>query len=631
MIGRGGADGDFRLGGGAPSRLVFARNEGCFGVRALLRSVADFQNEVPASIGSSKGMNVMRRLLFACLVLLLAASLRASPAAAQSEPMAFTAWRDTSGVAWGEGVRNYIFAFGEITDDTPKELGSAITRFGAGPGTILVLNSPGGSLAAGLAMGEIIRSHGLWTEVGTRVPLALGLTPNVSPAYFPYVHSGSTPPFPGYCYSSCTLAFLGGVVRTVGFTSDYGVHRFYFEGQQPSGEEAVAAGEEGMAEISHYVKEMGVDSDFIQEMAKKGRNATTHLTEQRMAELNITTPFWRTSWSIQEGNGNFYYDGQTLDASGKRDDIFVYCGDQQQRAAGHVVLMDIYMDAAGRVDPANFVPGITDYNMRLDQFGQIFTNSDKEIIRRAFVSTATGRIGVTLGFTLDQFSLITDSHYLGFAFYNPNNQVNFFGTTVTVEQEGLDHFARRCLPPSDTDFTLTNVGSGTLTILLTRTAGAAQFGDNELAAALAPNAKAKITMPHYNGCQFDLLMQYADKAKVGEYNVNLCEFGGISVASPAQPGSDKTTSLAIKNAGKKPISALYITPTSDNYWGANLLAGSDIAHPAAIAAGATSRFPVNIAQTCQFDMKVQFAGGAVEQKINQNLCAFDELGFAAPP
>ncbi len=576
-------------------------------------------------------MSVMRRFLFPCLVMLLAALFYPRPAAAQSEAMSFTAWRDTSGVAWGEGVRNYIFAIGEITDDTPKALSSAISRFGAGPGTILVLNSPGGSLPAGLEMGQIIRSHGLWTEVGTRVPLALGLTPNVSPAYFPYVRSGKSPPFPGYCYSSCTLAFLGGVVRTVSFTSDYGVHRFYFEGQQPSAEEGVAAGEEGMAEIAHYVKEMGVDPDFIQEMAKKGRSATTHLTEQRMAELNITTPYWRTNWSIQEGNGNFYYDGQTLDASGKRDDIFVYCGDQQQQAAGHVVLMDVYMDAAGRVDPASFVPGITDYNLRLDQFGQIFSNSDKEVVRRAFVSTATGRIGVSLGFTLDQFSLVTGSHYMGFAFYNPNSQVNFFGTTVTIDQDGLDHFARRCLPPSDTDFTLSNVGPEPLTILLTRTAGAAQFGTNELGAALAPNAKAKITMPHYHGCQFDLLMQYADKSSVGEYNVNLCAFGGISVASPSRPGSDQTASIAIKNAGKKPISAFYITPTSDNYWGSNLLAGNDPAHPSAIAPGATGRFPVGIAQTCQFDMKAQFAGGEVEQKINQNLCTFDQLGFAAPP
>lgn len=576
-------------------------------------------------------MSIMRRFLFACLLLLLAGLFHSSPAAAQSEAMSFTFWRDTSGVAWGEGVRNYIFAIGEITADTPKALTSALARFGAGPGTTLVLNSPGGDLGAGLAMGEIIRSHGLWTEVGTRVPLALGLTPNLSPAYFPYVRSGNTPPFPGYCYSSCTLAFLGGVVRTVSFTSDYGVHRFYFEGQQPSASEGVAAGEEGMAEIAHYVKEMGVDPDFMQEMAKKGRSATTHLTEQRMAELNITTPYWRTSWSIQEGNGNFYYDGQTQDASGKRDDIFVYCGDKNQVAAGHTVLMDIYVDAAGRVDPASFVPGITDYNVRLDQFGQIFGNSDKGVVRRAFVSQATGRIGVSLGFSLDQFSLITDSHYMGFAFYNPNNQVNFFGTTVTIDQEGLDHFARRCLPPSDTDFTLTNVGSEPLNVLMTRPADAAKFGANVLSAALAPNAKVKITMPHYRGCQFDLVMQYADKASVGEYNVNLCAFGGISVASPSRPGSDQSTNLGIKNAGKTSISALYITPTSDNYWGNNLLAGNDPQHPSVIAAGAIGHFPVGIAQTCQFDMKVQFTGGAVEQKINQNLCTFDQLGFAAPP
>ncbi|MGH7050730.1 MAG: hypothetical protein ACREE5_08795 [Acetobacteraceae bacterium] len=575
----------------------------------------------------------MRRIALAFIPVLLLFLCRPVPAAAQSDAMSFAAWRDTTGVAWGEGVRKFIFASGGITPGTPAALSAAITRYGAGPGTILVLNSPGGDLDAGLAMGRIIRSKGLWTEVGTQVPMALGLTPNLSPAYFPYVHSGNTPPFPGYCYSSCTVAFLGGVVRTVGYTSDYGVHRFYFEGQQqPSGAEAVAMGEDGMAEIAHYVKEMGVDPDFMQEMAKKGPNAVTHLSEQRMAQLNITTPFWHTNWSIQEGDGGvFYYDGTTEDASGKHDDVFVSCGDKQELAAGHAVLMAIYVDPAGRVDAASFVPGITNYNLRLDQFGQIFQSSDKAIVRRAFVSQSSGRIGVTLGFTLNQFSLITGSRYLGFAFYNPNNAVNFFGTTMTIDQDGLDRFARRCLPPADTDFTLTNVGSEPLKIVQTRVAGAAKFGTNVLSASLAPNAKAKITMPHYRGCQFDLLMAYADRSVVGQYNVNLCAFGGLSVDSPSARGSAPSTNLAIKNAGNAPITAIYITPNSDKYWGSNLLAGNDLQHPPTIVAGATDHFPIAVSQTCQFDMKVQFTGGAVMQMTNQNLCYFDQLGFAGPP
>ena len=489
----------------------------------------------------------IRMWRFARTAALLALVVLLHPAAswAASGDMTFTSWRDESGVAWGQGIRDYVFANGDITADTPKALTAALAKFHAHPGTILVLNSLGGDLDAGLAMGRIIRSHGLWTEVGTELPLALGPTPNLDPAFFPYLQSSTAPPFPGYCYSSCTLAFLGGTVRTVGFTSDYGVHRFYFEGQQPSGAEAVALGEQGMADIVHYVKEMGVDPDFVLEMAKKGPSATTHLTEKQMAALHVTTPFWQTSWSIRQGSGTFYLDGDTSDVWGKTDDVLVYCGDSAEKAAGHVVMMDVYLDAAGRVDPARFVTGVTHYNIRLDQLGLILARNDTQVTRNAFVSASTGRIGATVGFTLSQFGLITGSPYMGFAFYNPEGTVNFLETTVTVDQSTLDRFARRCLPPSNTDFAITNLGSQTLASVETRVAGDDKYGANQLHASLAAKQKATISMPHYRGCQFDLLMGFADKESVEQLNVDLCVFGGISVASSQPPGSAQTMTQTI--------------------------------------------------------------------------------------
>jgi hypothetical protein len=90
------------------------------------------------------------------------------------------------------------------------------------------------------------------------------------------------------------LASLGGTVRTIGFISDYGVHRFHLAGQRPPGDTAIRLGEQGMADFVHDVKEMGVDPDFVSELARKDRSDTAHLTEKRMVERHVTTLFWQT-------------------------------------------------------------------------------------------------------------------------------------------------------------------------------------------------------------------------------------------------------------------------------------------------------------------------------------------------
>jgi hypothetical protein len=63
-------------------------------------------------------------------------------------------------------------------------------------GAVVILESDGGSVAEALRMGRVIRQMGFDTEVNT------------------------------HCFSSCTLAFLGGVRRNVrGVGAEFGVHR----------------------------------------------------------------------------------------------------------------------------------------------------------------------------------------------------------------------------------------------------------------------------------------------------------------------------------------------------------------------------------------------------------------------
>lgn len=69
-------------------------------------------------------------------------ALTLSARAASAAPMHFT-----------RGDNAYIVAEGEITEDTPSELGRLITS----PGTAIYFDSPGGSLGAALTLGRMIR------------------------------------------------------------------------------------------------------------------------------------------------------------------------------------------------------------------------------------------------------------------------------------------------------------------------------------------------------------------------------------------------------------------------------------------------------------------------------------------
>ena len=91
----------------------------------------------------------------------------------------------------------WVAAEGEITADTPEKFEAFVAqqdRNGSGYVKFeLNFNSPGGSLAAGMRLGEAIRKHQYRTAVAATVP-----------------YSGTAyQRLPGQCASACAFAFLG--------------------------------------------------------------------------------------------------------------------------------------------------------------------------------------------------------------------------------------------------------------------------------------------------------------------------------------------------------------------------------------------------------------------------------------
>ena len=112
------------------------------------------------------------------------------------------------------------------------------------PGDAVLLSSPGGNLDQALIIGEIIRSHGLDTAVGT-----IGNSGDVAPSY---------------CASACVLAFAGGKARFGIAGSRLGVHRFVTT--RPA-DDPVADTQRTTGALLNYFTKMGVSPTVLEAMS----------------------------------------------------------------------------------------------------------------------------------------------------------------------------------------------------------------------------------------------------------------------------------------------------------------------------------------------------------------------------
>jgi hypothetical protein len=140
----------------------------------------------------------------AALALAAALMVLASPAAA----MTFTAVAASGGC----GEQTCIQASGPIDKDSVAAFQAFVRAHRIEPGAVVALNSEGGVLLFGMALGDEIRKDGLSTTVQA---------------------AASTPgsPLPDECASACVFSFLGGVERSVGKGARLGVHQIYSNGQ----------------------------------------------------------------------------------------------------------------------------------------------------------------------------------------------------------------------------------------------------------------------------------------------------------------------------------------------------------------------------------------------------------------
>jgi len=172
--------------------------------------------------------------------------------------------------AWIEGA-------GDITEDTPAALARYLEANPYSP-RILRLNSPGGSLTAGLELGVMLRKAGFDTEAQL-------------------------------CASACLYAFLGGEKRTiVGIEPQLGIHRFYREEAAAMPDVAAYTGRDldstqrAMAGLLLYTLAMGVDPGLIVLSADAGPEEMRWLDLKEAVDLKVIfEPNRWKPWEIEGG------------------------------------------------------------------------------------------------------------------------------------------------------------------------------------------------------------------------------------------------------------------------------------------------------------------------------------------
>ncbi len=141
--------------------------------------------------------------------------------------------------------RRTLMVTGTIGPAAASLFRERLNETGLTAGDLVLLASPGGDLDQAVIMGEIIRSRGLATAVGTA-----DASGRVKPAY---------------CASACVLVYAGGKPRFGVLGSALGVHRFV---TTRAASDPVADTQRVAGAVLGYMTKMGVSSSVVEAMSE---------------------------------------------------------------------------------------------------------------------------------------------------------------------------------------------------------------------------------------------------------------------------------------------------------------------------------------------------------------------------
>lgn len=195
--------------------------------------------------------------------------------ATPNAPMTFRTFDPCRGNSSLCGTR--ILASGLIENDSHKKLASFISNAAKNelpPRLTIVFDSPGGSIAGGMELGHLIRKNGYDTAIEMDIEEEI---PANGKSGIRTIASNTM------CASACSLAFLGGINRSITPDGRYGVHQFYSKDGSLNASNTQVA----MVIISRYIEKMGVDRRLLDLASFADPKSIRWLEDSVVRELGI--------------------------------------------------------------------------------------------------------------------------------------------------------------------------------------------------------------------------------------------------------------------------------------------------------------------------------------------------------
>ncbi|ULK98320.1 hypothetical protein [Bradyrhizobium sp. I71] len=205
------------------------------------------------------------------------------------------------------GNQWFVFLDGDIDPDAPQRFERYVTQNRIPDRSVVYLNSPGGSLVAGIELGRLIRKHGFSTDIGRKSPS--------SPKRFDIDEGG--------CYSACAYAYLGGQFRYLKQGSRYGVHQF----KSLRADERIEGAAQVVSALAvEYIRSMDVDPDLFTLGTAASPDGMHEIDKATLERLNVVNNGrTRPVWTIESTDRQLYLKGERTTEESGINKFILYC------------------------------------------------------------------------------------------------------------------------------------------------------------------------------------------------------------------------------------------------------------------------------------------------------------------